>query len=303
LDPRQLRYFIAIAEYGSFQEAARRIYVAQPALSRQIKALEEEVGVTLLFRHSRGISLSNAGRVFLDDARAFLKQLEGVQERVRRAAEGKVGLLRGDCNETVGRHPLFQALFAAARTRLPGTRIHLSERGSEAQRQRLTQRLTDFAMCFDHGDERQTFESPEELASLCLGEDSFVLYLHKGNPLSDLAVIKLADLCNEPMVLSSRRSHERLYDWIMGASLKQGVALKAEHEADTETAGLALVGAKLGSAILPASLPLERYPDLHRRYIENLALPVRLQLHWRSDGISPTLQRFLDLAGEVLIAA
>ena len=93
MELRQLRYFVAIAEYGSFQEAARRIHIAQPALSRQIKDLEDELRAELLVRHPRGISLSSAGRVFLDDARALIAQLAGIQDRARRAAEGKVGLL------------------------------------------------------------------------------------------------------------------------------------------------------------------------------------------------------------------
>jgi LysR family hca operon transcriptional activator len=101
LELRYLRYFIAVAEEGSFSSAAeRRLHIAQPSLSRQIRDLELEVGVKLLERKARGIALTAAGRVFLDHARLALLQVEAAGEAARRVEEPEkpgfvVGFLAG----------------------------------------------------------------------------------------------------------------------------------------------------------------------------------------------------------------
>src|SRR3954466_2385157 len=88
MELRHLRYFVAVAEEGSLTLAAeRRLHTAQPSLSRQIRDLELEVGVKLLVRSSRGIELTEAGRVFLDHARLALLQVEAAGEAARRAAQ------------------------------------------------------------------------------------------------------------------------------------------------------------------------------------------------------------------------
>ncbi|MET4280057.1 MULTISPECIES: LysR family transcriptional regulator [unclassified Bradyrhizobium] len=88
MELRHLRYFVAIAEEGSLTEAAeKRVHTAQPSLSRQMRDLEQELGVTLMVRSARGIELTAAGRVFLDHARVTLLQVEAATEAVRRAGQ------------------------------------------------------------------------------------------------------------------------------------------------------------------------------------------------------------------------
>src|SRR5689334_25413092 len=91
MELRHLRYFIALAEELHFGRAADRLQMAQPPLSRQIRALETELGVRLLARTKRGVQLTDAGRVFREEARAALARSERAVESVRRAARGEVG--------------------------------------------------------------------------------------------------------------------------------------------------------------------------------------------------------------------
>src|SRR6478609_7610650 len=88
MEMRHLRYFVAIAEEGSLTVAAeKRLHTAQPSLSRQMRDLELELGVTLMVRGARGIELTAAGRVFLDHARVALVQVEAAAEAARRAGQ------------------------------------------------------------------------------------------------------------------------------------------------------------------------------------------------------------------------
>src|ERR1039458_2327328 len=91
---RQLRYFIAVAEALSFTRAGQKLRIAQPALSRQIRQLEEEIGVQLLLRDRRRVELTDAGRVFLNEARAVVDQASRALDIVHRAARGGYGTVR-----------------------------------------------------------------------------------------------------------------------------------------------------------------------------------------------------------------
>src|ERR1700757_5201988 len=91
MELRHLRYFIAVAEMGSLTEAAkRRLYTSQPSLSRQIRVLEDQVGVELLSRSVHGVELTAAGKAFLDHARLALMQVDAAVDTARRAAQADV---------------------------------------------------------------------------------------------------------------------------------------------------------------------------------------------------------------------
>ena len=94
MELRHLRYFVAVGEEEHFGRAAQRLRVAQPALSRQIQDLEREIGFTLFDRLSRGVKISSAGRLFLEEARRILQQLNEATERAQRVARGQSGTLR-----------------------------------------------------------------------------------------------------------------------------------------------------------------------------------------------------------------
>ena len=94
MEPRHLRYFLAVAEEEHCGRAAARLRVAQPALSRQIQDLEEEIGFKLFDRMPRGVKISAAGKLFLEDARRILQQLNEATDRAQRVARGQSGTLR-----------------------------------------------------------------------------------------------------------------------------------------------------------------------------------------------------------------
>jgi DNA-binding transcriptional LysR family regulator len=104
MELRHLRYFIAAAEAGHFHRAAEKLNVTQPALSRQIQALEKELAVRLFERLPRGVRLSEAGRTFLDDAKRIIDETDQVAARMRRLGRGEIGTLGLACSEAASAH-------------------------------------------------------------------------------------------------------------------------------------------------------------------------------------------------------
>src|ERR1700754_4910833 len=120
LDLRKLRYFVAVAEELNFIRAAERLHIAQPVLTRQIKALENELGVDLFVRSTRGTALTPAGVGFVDDARSILRSAVAMRRRVRQLA-------RGGSRLTIGFMPgiLPTATVRALRDRFPGLTVEV----------------------------------------------------------------------------------------------------------------------------------------------------------------------------------
>src|SRR5690242_4152783 len=115
MELRHLRYFIAVAEEKHITRAAERLGMQQPPLSQLIKAIERELGVQLFLRKARGVELTDAGRTFLDEARATLKQLERTFETTRRASRGEQGRLSVGFTSTTPFHPLVPRAIRAFR--------------------------------------------------------------------------------------------------------------------------------------------------------------------------------------------
>src|SRR5262249_30159848 len=111
MELRQLRVFIAVAEERHITRAAERLGTQQPPLSRQIKAIEREIGVQLFRRKPRGVELTDAGRALFDDARTTLAQLERAFETAKRTARGELGRISIGYTSGAGLHPLVQRVI------------------------------------------------------------------------------------------------------------------------------------------------------------------------------------------------
>jgi DNA-binding transcriptional LysR family regulator len=119
MELRHLRYFVAVGEEQHYGRAAERLGIAQPALSRQIQDLEQELGFTLFDPLPRGVKLSEAGKLFFSDARGILQDVEGAKLRAERVARGKAGTLRVGFVETLSWHGVVPDSFRRFRHRQP----------------------------------------------------------------------------------------------------------------------------------------------------------------------------------------
>src|ERR1700688_3155581 len=198
MELRHLRYFVGVGEEQHFGRAAARLHLAQPALSRQIQDLEREIGFLLFDRLPRGVRLSAAGTLFLNDARRILQDVEEAKRRAERIALGKAGTLRIGIATALSWHGLVVDSVREFRRREPDVEpvVHhlLSVHQVEAV---LSGRL-------DAGFAASITPWHKELAHSQFAEDRMLLALPKGHSLTKRKGIRLRDLQNMPFIWFQR---------------------------------------------------------------------------------------------------
>ena len=138
---RHLRYFIAVAELGNISKAAQQLHIAQPPLSRQIRQLEEEIGVELLLRNKRGVELTNAGVVFLSRARRLIADADLASAEARNARNGVCGVVRIGIASGLG--GVASRVMEVHRRRFPAVEIQCKDVFSTLQNEALRKRDVD----------------------------------------------------------------------------------------------------------------------------------------------------------------
>jgi LysR family nitrogen assimilation transcriptional regulator len=223
MDARWLRYFVAIAEAGSFSQAGRHLGVAQPALSRHLKQMEEQLGTSLLRRTARGVTLTEDGELIYRSALAILRQLDTLPELVgghERAMTGRVVIGLPTSASAVLATPLLLAAMDA----YPGIQIHLIESLSGFLREWVQTGRLDLAVLYDAEANSSLMVERMVREELCLVGASSVL--------ADVPpAIPLRELARFPLVLPGLPHSLRLL--INGVALQHGVTLSVVAEADS----------------------------------------------------------------------
>jgi DNA-binding transcriptional LysR family regulator len=288
MELRHLRYFIGVGEEQHFGRAANRLHVAQPALSRQIQDLERELGFLLFDRLPRGVRLSAAGKLFLNDARRILQDVDEAKRRAERIALGKAGTLRIGIATAVSWHGLVVNAFREFRRRQPDVELVLHHLVSVHQVEAVvSDRL-------DAGFAAAVTPWHKELEHRQFALDRMVLAVPKGHPLTKRERIRLRDLRNMPFIWFHRWVNPAFYDRMMEACARGGLSAPhiVQEAADRDTV-LGLVQCQIGIAWLteptrwhcPRGVVLQPVVDM------NVRLP--FNVIWKKDNASPLLQKFL----------
>jgi DNA-binding transcriptional LysR family regulator len=203
MELRHLRYFVAVAEALNFTKAATRLRLAQPALSRQVADLEEELGVDLLRRTSHGVLLTEEGKLFLAEARGLLKCADESIAKVRSLARGEFGELQVGYVPPLDLHILPRAL-AEFRKTTPGVKVVLHDRGTDELCDELRNGLLHLALMMQPSEELITGIEFEEI-----GRYPFFVAMASGHPLTRMKKISIETLASQPLVvLDGRRNSE-----------------------------------------------------------------------------------------------
>jgi len=285
---RHLRYFVAVAEELNFTRAASRLHTSQPSLSQQIRQLESTVGVLLLDRSRHHVALTDAGRVFLREAKDILGRVDHVGRLAKQAADGRAGDL------SVGTFPaadvrILPALRPLMAAHLPNLRIVLHSKYALEPIKGLQSGALDVA--FLRGP-----TSTDGLEVIELLREPIVAVLPAHHALARRKRIPVQALHDLPCITMDRSLAPALYDAIALLYRQAHIRMHAVSRADNVLGHLHLVQEGLGFALLPDSVGSLLPPGVILKPLACDPPPmVSIAVAWKSGNTSPLVRGFIDL--------
>lgn len=289
MELRHLRYFLAVAEEAHFGRAARRLKIAQPPLSRQVQALERELGFELFDRSLRRVQLTPAGSVLKERASKLLVEVEAAVEAARRAHVGDTGRLAVGYLSSLA-YTGITTVLRAYRERFPEVQLALRELGPQDQIAALKNRAIDV------GFTRGPLDEPT-LTWETVRREEIIVALPDGHRLAGRSRLRLAELAREPFVLFPRDRGPAYFDQLTGLCRAAGFSPIVAQEAPHLDV-LSMVSAGFGVALVPASVRNVPREGLVTRSLAE-APRTELVVAWRGDDKGPTLTEFLSVVRRV----
>lgn len=291
MELRHLRYFVAIGEEENYRRAAQRLNVAQTALSTQIQDLEAELGFKLFDRLPRGVKLSAAGRLFLEDARRILQQVSEAAVRAARVARGQSGTLRVGFTENASWRGVVPESLRRFRERQPDAELQLTPATSLEQIEALRSGRLDAGFVFNMP------SADAELDHIPVDLQHVELAVPNGHALARMKKVRLRDLVDASFVWFPRREAPAFYDQMMHECYRGGLkSPRIVQEGLNESTILSLVSHGMGVGWVNGTARWRCPESVVILSIADLNMPLPLALAWRRDNTSPLLANFI---GEV----
>lgn len=295
MELRHLKYVVAVADTLHFGHAAERLHLSQPPLSQQIRQLETELGVALFYRTKRRVELTDAGRLFVEEARVILAHAAHASNLALRVTNGEVGQLSIGAAGPADAQIFVDILRAFAR-RHPQIRMLVRNMGSAEQARAISEgrlHVGFVALPIDEPD----------LATETVLRRPIVVALPRHHPLAARARVPLHALAKEPHIMFARRMGPRLFDAVMAACRQAGFDMHIAHEVDNLHTACALVEAGLGVCFVPAGIQEKRWNGIVLRPVTPALPHVESQLAIAYKPQSCELvSLFVDVVREVMTA-
>jgi DNA-binding transcriptional LysR family regulator len=297
MELRHLRYFLAVAEELNFTRAAKRLNIAQPPLTQQIKALEAQMGVTLFDRSGYRVELTDAGRTFVPEVTRILTDVRNAVQRAQRAAAGKVGHVRVGFTESASFNPRVTTAFRNFRSAYPEVEVSLEESPTTVLAAALRDGRVDAAFV------RPPLSIADGIALHLIDEEEMVVALSSAHPLAQREDLEIKDLADETFVLYPRMERPGLADKVIAACEKAGFAPKVKQYAPQLSSTINLVAASLGVSIVPGSMQgLQPHAVTYKR-LRDQRLTAHLGIAHRASESSAPILRFIEIARASVPAA
>lgn len=284
---RNLQYFIAAATEQHFGRAAEALNISQPAISRQVRDLELEIGVTLFDRQSRGVKLSAAGEAFLEHANQITLAYEHACEHARRVNRGEVGRLRVGFNDFSIGYERVPSAFKQFRLRFPSIGLELVAMSSVKQLDSLSSGKLDAGFLYYY-DLSQQFEH------FMLGKEDILLALPSTHRLVKKSKIAIRDLMDEPFIGIRRDAMPHHHDRLIVACNQSGLTPRVVQETHNESTLLRLISVEMGLGLIRSSLASQLPKNVRVRAIAGISMDITFGLVWRRSDSSPALHRLIS---------
>src|SRR6266545_6685269 len=294
MDVQALRYFVEVARQQGFTRAGEVLHVTQPAISKMVRALEEELGTPLLLRERRRVTLTEAGRMVLERAQGILDAMRILEEEVVELADLRRGRLRIGMPPIVG-VAFFPTLLGEFHTAHPGIVLELREEGSHHIEALVLARELDVGAVVLPTDEKAFGTMP-------FVHDELRAVLHPSHPLARRRTLALGELEGTPFVLY--RPEFALHGHILEACRRAGFTPHVASESSHWDFIVAMVAADIGEALLPQTICRQLDPDEVRTIpMTEPIIPWDVALIWRKDRhLPPATRAWLELAQRRLLA-
>ncbi len=288
MELRHLRYIAAVAAEGGFGRAAAVLHLAQPALSRQVRALEEEIGVRLLLRTPKGVSVTPAGASVLAGAARVLAEFERAVDATRAAASGMSGRCRVGVAPAVMTFPRISSMMSRLPQVAPGVQLEVLETDSRHFAEKIAAREVDLGLASGVGDRPNL--AREVVMTVALRYAA----LSPGHRLASRSTLSPDDLANEPTLFLSSAADAHLSELVRDGLVRAAIRSPREFAYASERSLLIVVAAGRGWTPAPEEMR-ERVPaGVTLVRVEGLDIAIPVELLWRRNESRPVVLAVLD---------
>ncbi len=290
MELRHLRYFVAVAEELHFTRAAARLNIAQPPLSQQIRALEQQLGVQLFERARRSVRLTDAGHALLERARELLAATQALPQHLQRIARGEVGQLRIGFSSTLPLTKVLRDVVAEHRRTHADVALHLREMHSQLQFEHLRRGDLDVGLV------RYNEGAPEGVRLTLLRRDPLRLVVPAPHRFARRKSVTIVECRDEAFIGFPGDAGTGTGPLLKRLCAQAGFEPRIAQEAREATTQIGLVAAGLGIAVLPAPLEAVRIEGVHYVPLEGEGAVLVMSAATRSDEASERVLSFVRRA-------
>ena len=294
MDLRRLRYFAIAAAEGSLHAAAAKLNIAQPALSRQVRELEHELGVVLFVRSARGVKLTPAGEVLAAEVAKIFRQVEAAINRTQRADKGEIGQLCVALTLASAELRFVISALAAARREFEDVEFPMRVISSDEQIEALCKGTADVGVFY------RRHLPPRGICHHDLRIDHYNLMVSRAHPLAGRRSVQLAEIADETFIFGTAPAWSQWPETrseIMSGFLRANVTpRRIMEEINSLSTVINLVAEEVGVSIMNSSVSrMGAAGDVVFIPIADLDTPLQLCVAWRESEETPVLMRFVEL--------
>jgi DNA-binding transcriptional LysR family regulator len=289
MELRHLRYFVALAEELNFTRAAEILRITQPSLSSQIRQLEKEIGATLLRRETRGIKLTDAGRLLYEEARGVLRDIERTKAGVASRERGETGVINLGSSSTIFAHPVVPAILREFKEQFPDVAVVPEESSTSMLLARVRAGAIDVAFIRSPVD-------PEGLRLELLVSEPIVIVVPEQHPLARAKSAPLSSIAKERIILFPRTIHPWVYDALLAEFVRAGFSARLGQEAPHPASSLPMVAAGFGITVVPESMAHLQVEGVAFVRAEGMELRGEISLAYSRNHRSAAVKNFVSVA-------